>query len=82
MKLARASIFIILTTCIYGFVYSLFPKKSFDFEETVDPYYFSLTTMASVGYGDFRPKTTKAKLIVMTQQCLVLIQMFTILSLT
>ena len=80
MNFGKASRFIIFTTCIYGFLYSLFPQTSFGFEKTVDPYYFSLTTMSSVGYGDFTPKTTKAKLVVMTQQCLVLIQLFTILS--
>ena len=80
MNFGKASIFIILTTCIYGLLYSQFPQTSFGFKQTIDPFYFSLTTMSTVGYGDFAPKTTKAKLLVMTQQCLVLLQVFTILS--
>tara|TARA_B110000305_G_C19414040_1_gene626999 strand:- start:1479 stop:1691 length:213 start_codon:yes stop_codon:yes gene_type:complete len=47
----------------------------FGFKEKIDPWYFSLTTMTSVGFGDFSPKTTRAKLLVMSQQTLLLFEM-------
>jgi len=44
----------------------------FDFKTPIDPYYFSMTTMSTVGYGDFSPKSQRAKIMVMTQQGLLL----------
>lgn len=41
----------------------------------VDPLYFSLTTTATVGYGDMHPRSRSAKIVVMAQQILVAIQM-------
>ena len=66
-------ILIILITFIYGFIYSRMSNKHFEFKEKIDPYYFSFTTMSTVGYGDFSPKTMKSKLLVMSQQCLLLV---------
>ena len=43
-----------------------------DFKTPIDPYYFSMTTMSTVGYGDFSPKSQRAKIMVMTQQGLLL----------
>jgi len=45
---------------------------SFGFKSPLDPFYFSFTTMSSVGYGDISPKTDMAKLMVMTQQIVML----------
>ena len=61
----------IVTMVLYGFIYSLIPED-FGFNSTVDPYYFSLTTMSTVGYGDFSPKTRRAKILVMSQQIILL----------
>lgn len=63
---------LILLTFIFGFIYSKLDNKHFGFKEKIDPYYFSLTTMTTVGYGDYLPKTTKSKLIVMIQQVIIL----------
>lgn len=66
-------IMLILLTLMFGFIYSILDNKHFGFKETIDPYYFSLTTMTTVGYGDYSPKTTKSKLIVMIHQLFLLI---------
>ena len=51
----------------------------FGFKDKIDPYYFSFTTMSTVGYGDLRPKTRRAKLLVMSQQILLLTGEITLL---
>ena len=66
-------VMLILITLIFGYIYSKLDNKHFGFKENIDPYYFSFTTMTTVGYGDYSPKTTKSKLIVMTQQAFLLI---------
>ena len=70
----------VFVAVIYGFLYSMMLPREFGFTSPLDPYYFSLTTMSSVGYGDFSPKTTRAKLLVMTQHALVLVGVLTILE--
>lgn len=57
---------------IYGYMYSTMGPDDFDFKTPIDPYYFSMTTMSTVGYGDFSPKSQRAKIMVMTQQGLIL----------
>ena len=47
----------------------------------LDPFYFSFTTMSSVGYGDFSPKTDTAKIIVMSQQLLMIVGVINLLGL-
>ena len=66
-------VMLILITLVFGFIYSKLDNKHFGFKEKIDPYYFSFTTMTTVGYGDYSPKTTKSKLIVMAQQAFLLI---------
>lgn len=61
----------IVVTMMYGFLYSLMPS-SFGFESALDPYYFSFTTMSTVGYGDFSPKTNFSKMLVMSQQTILI----------
>jgi voltage-gated potassium channel len=57
---------------MYGLVYSQMRPDSFGFKSLLDPFYFSFTTMSSVGYGDISPKTDMAKLMVMSQQIVML----------
>jgi hypothetical protein len=62
-------------TLVYGFIYSGM-KEDFGFtDDPLDPYYFSLTTMSTVGYGDFSPKTRRAKLLVMSHQLVILAEL-------
>ena len=53
---------VIVLTVLYGLVYAMMNPAEFGFKSLIDPFYFSFTTMASVGYGDFSPKTTRAKM--------------------
>jgi len=70
----------IAITLLYGYMYSQM-KEDFGFtDDPLDPYYFSLTTMSTVGYGDFSPKTQRAKILVMTQQAVILSEITSFLS--
>tara|TARA_Y100000389_G_C17399738_1_gene484628 strand:+ start:45 stop:290 length:246 start_codon:yes stop_codon:yes gene_type:complete len=70
----------LLVALVYGILYSMMRPEDFEFKSLVDPYYFSFTTMSSVGYGDFSPKTTRAKVLVMTQQAIVAVGIFTLIE--
>ena len=70
----------IIITLVYGYLYSTM-KEDFGFsDDSLDPYYFSLMTMSTVGYGDFSPKTRRAKALVMTHHTVILVELATILS--
>ena len=71
---------LILIALIYGIIYSIKPDM-YGFKSPIDPFYFSFTTMSSVGYGDFSPKTDLAKLIVMSQQLLLIVGVMNMLGL-
>ena len=62
---------IITVALLYGFLYSMMDPEEFGFRSAIDPYYFSFTTMSSVGYGDLSPKTDRAKMLVMTQHAFI-----------
>jgi len=52
------------TTIIYGIVYMVLDKadpNAFGFGSWIDPFYFSFTTMSTVGYGDWLPQTDVAQ---------------------
>ena len=55
--------------------------EEFGFTALIDPFYFSFTTMSSVGYGDFSPKTNRAKAVVMSQQALLLVEIAALVGL-
>tara|TARA_S200000501_G_C20770112_1_gene720158 strand:- start:224 stop:469 length:246 start_codon:yes stop_codon:yes gene_type:complete len=57
---------------IFAYLYSFYPLD-FGFETSIDPLYFSFITQTSVGYGDFSPKTTRSKILVMCHSFLSLI---------
>jgi voltage-gated potassium channel len=62
---------IFMITIVYGLIYSSLHSmnpNAFEFKDNlVDPFYFSFTTMSSVGYGDYSPLTRLAKVLVMSQ---------------
>ena len=62
---------VITVALLYGYLYSLMDPEEFGFKTALDPYYFSFTTMISVGYGDFSPITGRAKMLAMTQQAFI-----------
>ena len=72
---------VITVALLYGYLYSLMDPEEFGFKTALDPYYFSFTTMSSVGYGDFSPKTERAKMLVMTQQAFIFGELVKILYL-
>lgn len=61
---------IIVISLLFGIIYSSLEPGHFDFKSVLDPFYFSFTTMSTVGYGDYIPKTNLAKVLVMCQQSL------------
>ena len=70
----------LLIALVYGILYSMMRPEDFDFKTRLDPFYFSFTTMSSVGYGDILPKSNRAKLLVMTQQAMVAIGVYTLIE--
>jgi voltage-gated potassium channel len=56
-------------------------SKNFGFKSLLDPFYFSFTTMSSVGYGDYTPKTDMAKMLVMVQQGILIGEVVSLLGL-
>jgi hypothetical protein len=63
----------IVLVVVYGLLYSLFEPEEYGFKSKLDPWYFALTTMSTAGYGDFFPRTDRAKIVTMTQQAIMLI---------
>ena len=59
-----------IISTLFGIIYSSLEPGHFQFKSVLDPFYFSFTTMSSVGYGDYTPKTNLAKVLVMCQQSL------------
>ena len=71
---------IVIVALFYGWLYSRMSKEAFGFESPIDPYYFAFTTMSTVGYGDFSPKTPAAKALVMSQQAVIMTGVVALLS--
>jgi len=76
---------ILMITLVYGLIYSSIHRAdpgAFGFEDgVIDPFYFSFTTMSSVGYGDYSPKTRFAKALVMSQQFFLIGEVVSLLGL-
>jgi len=75
---------VFLITFVFGILYSMLDRmssKNFGFKSILDPFYFSFTTMSSVGYGDFVPKTDMAKMLVMVQQGILIGEVISLLGL-
>ena len=72
---------ILIITLVYGILYRQMRPGSFGFQSPLDPFYFAFTTMSSVGYGDITPKTDAAKLMVMTQQMVIMTELAKLLKL-
>jgi len=74
-----------MITLVYGLIYSSIHRAdpgAFGFEDgVIDPFYFSFTTMSSVGYGDYSPKTRFAKALVMSQQFFLIGEVVSLLGL-
>ena len=70
----------ILIAIIYGLMYSMMRPEEFGFKGLLDPFYFSFTTMTTVGYGDFTPKTDRAKALVMTQHAVMIVGVVTLVN--
>jgi hypothetical protein len=66
VKFERFIICIGLYAILYGLLHA-HDGSHFGFRTSVDPLYFSVVTGSTVGYGDFRPMSSSAKLIVMSQ---------------
>jgi len=76
----NALIITFVVMVIYGYIYSLMNENDFNFVDPIDPYYFSLMTMSTVGFGDLSPKSRRAKLVVISQLCVIIAEVISLLS--
>ena len=65
-KFERFVICIGLYSIVYGLLHA-HDGSHFGFRTSIDPLYFSVVTGSAMGYGDFRPVSYGAKLIVLSQ---------------
>jgi len=65
----------LIIIAVYGIVYTILGYMGHlnGFNSFIDGLYFSMTTITTVGFGDVLPKTTLAKIVVMTQQALTIL---------
>ena len=68
-------LFYVIIATIYAFIYYLYRDELNGLSKRssfLDCWYFSFTTFSTVGYGDISPKTNIMKVIVLTQQMILL----------
>ena len=53
--------------------------SAFGFESWIDQFYFSFTTMSTVGYGYHLPKSDLAKMTVMSHQTILILEIMSML---
>lgn len=66
-SLARLGVWIAAVTMAFGFAYGFFPIHYGDPETWLSPYYFSLVTLTTLGYGDVLPASAGAQALVMVE---------------
>ena len=78
-------IVVFIVTLAFGVIYALIDSidpDAFGFKSVLDPFYFSFTTMSTVGYGDYGPKTRTAKVFVMAQLAVLIGEVINLLGTT
>jgi len=68
-------LFFTLCSLLFGVIYHIMDKidkSHFNFANDFEAYYFSFSTMSTVGFGDIAPRTTTAKLVVIAQMIVVM----------
>lgn len=65
----------IIIIAIYGIIYTILGYMGHlnNFNSFIDGFYFSMTTVTTIGFGDITPKTTLSKIVVMTQHALTIL---------
>jgi len=64
---ARWSAVVAAMTIIFGFVFTFLPIDYGDHETPLSPYYFSLVTVTTLGYGDVLPAALSSQIVVMAE---------------
>lgn len=83
MNIVREIIVLVFVTTVFSILYLILNTSNpddFGFKSWIDPMYFASTTMSSVGYGDYSPRTVRAKIAVMFQQFFIMTEILSILS--
>jgi len=66
-SLARWGLVTLLLTVVFGLGYSLVDLDLGDHPTRLSPYYFSVVTLTTLGYGDITPRSAPAQLLAMLQ---------------
>ncbi len=78
----KTMILYLITIIVYAVIYYLIGYENFSgMKENsfLDCFYFSTTTMSTVGYGDMVPIKKMSRIIVTTQQLMIILFAMTIL---
>lgn len=79
LLLSALYILVLLFAALYAQIESLMPGQFVGIEDSTDALYFSVTVMATVGFGDVHPEGTTAKLVVTSHMLFNLIYLGTAL---
>ena len=52
---------------VFGVLFSLVPLSAPDYESVLTPFYFSLVTLTTLGYGDVLPASEMGQALVMAE---------------
>ena len=81
MSFVKKSFLLLFTSVAFSILYLILNTNNpddFGFKSWIDPMYFSWTTMSTVGYGDYSPRTVRAKMAVMLHQFIIMAEILSL----
>jgi uncharacterized protein YjbI with pentapeptide repeats len=69
-SLARWAFCILVVALMFAFFYSLVEVDYGDYETPFSPFYYSIVTLTTLGYGDVHPASLGAQIFAMAEACL------------
>jgi len=69
-SLVRWALCILLVALMFAFLYSLVEVDYGDYKTPFSPFYYSIVTLTTLGYGDVQPASLGAQIFAMAEACL------------